>query len=125
MSLHRLVSTMSSLGKEGTQSTEAGSESATGILLNCWESRNCGREPGGIKAVQDGICPAAEAAWLDGVNRGINGGRVCWVVAGTMGSKVCNLTFSEKITDCVLCDFYQKVLLEEPYFEIYPAEKMI
>ncbi|MFW9918771.1 MAG: two-CW domain-containing protein [Candidatus Thorarchaeota archaeon] len=115
---------MSSLGKEESKSIEASSEKSSEGLLNCWEARNCGREPGGMKAVKDGVCPAAEAVWLDGVNRGINGGRVCWVVAGTMGSKVCNLTFSEKITDCIMCDFYQKVLLEEPYFEIYPVEKM-
>ncbi|MHA2424114.1 MAG: two-CW domain-containing protein [Candidatus Thorarchaeota archaeon] len=93
-------------------------------LLNCWEARNCGREIDGAKVELDGVCPAATANNLEGVNRGLNGGRVCWAVAGTMGTKVCNLTFSEKIVDCIMCDFYQTVLLEEPEFEIYPAEKM-
>lgn len=93
-------------------------------LLNCWEYRKCGREIGGAKAEQDGVCPAAIATQLEGVNRGQCGGRVCWAIAGTMGSKACNLTFSEKIIDCVMCDFYQNVLLEEPEFDIYPSEKM-
>ena len=104
---------------------KASEEESSAEFQNCWEARNCGREIGGAKVAQDGICPAATATKLEGVNRGINGGRVCWAVAGTMGTKVCNLTFSEKIVDCVMCDFYQTVLQEESNFEIYPADKIV
>ncbi|MFW9843963.1 MAG: two-CW domain-containing protein [Candidatus Thorarchaeota archaeon] len=109
---------MSSEGKHKIESTDTIED----VVLNCWESRNCGREVNGAKADVDGVCPAAEAITLDGINRGINAGRICWVVAGTMGSKECNLTFSEKIVDCVMCDFYQTVLDQEQDFEIFPSK---
>jgi hypothetical protein len=92
--------------------------------LNCWEYRQCGREPGGRIYKILGGCPAATETRTDGVNGGVNGGRICWAIAGTKGTgnRSCSLTFSEKITDCVLCDFYQKVFREEDDFEIYPLD---
>jgi hypothetical protein len=87
--------------------------------LNCWEYRKCGRN-----LEENEICPAATAEKLEGVNSGTAAGRVCWAVAGTLGTKECNLTFSEKITDCVLCDFYQMVLNEEEQFDIFPSDMM-
>jgi hypothetical protein len=53
----------------------------TGIE-NCWEFKHCGREPGGPMADESGICPVITAAYADGMNRGINGGRICWVIMG-------------------------------------------
>jgi hypothetical protein len=89
--------------------------------MNCWDYRNCGREIGGTKVEEKGVCPAAVSTIVNGINHGMNGGRVCWAVAGTLGGRECNLTFSQKIVDCVVCDFYQKVLLEEDEFEMYPV----
>ncbi len=89
--------------------------------LNCWDVMKCGRN---LDGDGKGLCPAASVSNLDGVNSGTNAGRVCWAVAGTQGNKTCNLTFSEKISDCVLCDFYQKVLEEEENFDIYPSDKL-
>ncbi len=54
--------------------------------LNCWEYMKCGREPGGEKADELGICPAAADSSFDGLNRGKNAGRICWAVAGTFCS---------------------------------------
>jgi len=92
--------------------------------LNCWEFKNCGRESAETTTHDLGVCPAAIAHQVDGVNSGVNGGRVCWAVAGTLGqsedAKTCTATFSEKIVDCVLCDFYQYVLDHEEKFDIYP-----
>jgi hypothetical protein len=28
--------------------------------LNCWEVKKCGREPGGVKVKELGVCPASE-----------------------------------------------------------------
>ena len=52
-------------------------------MLNCWEFKKCGREIGGIKVEELGICPAASDTSVNEFNRGQNGGRICWAVAGT------------------------------------------
>jgi hypothetical protein len=47
------------------------------------------------------------------MNDGINGGRICWAVAGTLcGGKVQG-TFAEKLSACMECQFYQLVRQEE------------
>lgn len=81
--------------------------------INCWEFKKCGREPGGAKASDLGVCPAAAEKAVDGSNHGINGGRVCWYVAGTLcGGKVQG-TFAAKLPNCRECEFYRLVIKEE------------
>ena len=76
---------------------------------NCWEFKNCGREPGGKKALELGVCPAATERRVDGTNGGLNGGRACWALAGTLcGGKVQG-SFAAKVVNCMKCDFYQIV----------------
>ncbi|GBD98556.1 hypothetical protein BMS3Abin07_00576 [bacterium BMS3Abin07] len=58
---------------------------------NCWEFKGCGREPGGKNAEGLGVCPAATYERLDGIHRGKNGGRVCWIIAGTMCGGRCRV----------------------------------
>lgn len=86
--------------------------------MNCWEFKKCGREPGGIKSAELGVCPAATEQRVDGVNHGCNGGRACWAISGTMcGGKVQG-TYANKIGNCLNCEFYQRVQKEErPHFE--------
>lgn len=81
--------------------------------LNCWQFKQCGREPGGANVRQLGVCPAALAAQADCINGGKNGGRVCWIVSGTMCSGDVEGTFAAKIGDCLTCDFYGHVMREE------------
>ena len=81
-------------------------------LLNCWEVLGCGREPGGDRADIDGVCLAALAEEHDGVNGGINGGRRCWRIVGTiyegsMEGDACN-----KLAHCAHCRFFSRVLNE-------------
>jgi len=81
--------------------------------MNCWEFKKCGREPGGAKVKELGICIATQASNLDGVHGGIHSGRACWVVAGTLcGGKVQG-SFAEKLCNCMSCDFYKTVCKEE------------
>ncbi len=81
--------------------------------LNCWEVKKCGREPGGSRALELGICPAAEMEHYSGINRGKNGGRVCWAIVGTLcGGKVQGV-FAEKVATCMNCDFYKAVEQQE------------
>ncbi len=81
--------------------------------LNCWEFKNCGREPGGIKVDERGICPAAVEIKLHGTHGGTNAGRACWVVAGSMCGDKVQGTFAQKYDNCVKCDFFQNVKKEE------------
>lgn len=80
---------------------------------NCWEFKKCGREPGGGKAVELGVCPSAVCKEMDGAHGGKNAGRACWVVAGTLcGGKVQG-TFAAKFKNCEVCEFYRTVKTEE------------
>src|SRR5512140_2111906 len=80
---------------------------------NCWEFKNCGREPGGRNVVELGVCPVGEDTRLDGIHEGKNAGRACWVLAGSLcGGKVQG-TFAQKYSNCKICDFYKLVRKEE------------
>jgi len=81
--------------------------------LNCWEYKKCGREPGGVKVHELGTCPAATEKKTDGINNGKNGGRACWAISGTLcGGKVQG-EFAMKLLNCLTCEFYQLVGMEE------------
>ncbi len=80
---------------------------------NCWEFKKCGREPGGAKVADLGVCPAASDSSFNGLNGGIKGGRICWAVVGTLcGGKVQG-SFAEKRLSCLSCDFFNIVKKEE------------
>ena len=81
--------------------------------INCWEFKKCGREPGGNKVEELGVCLAAVEARAGIINNGKCSGRVCWAIVGTLcGGEVLG-TFAEKIDTCVECDFYKRVKQEE------------
>ncbi len=82
------------------------------IRSNCWQVMQCGREPGGARTAEIGVCPAAEAVRFDGVNGGVAAGRFCWVVGGSycpdqvLGQLIDQL-------DCTRCPFLAQVAEEE------------
>lgn len=80
---------------------------------NCWEFMKCGREPGGFKEKELGVCPAATEQKVDGINNGKNGGRCCWAVAGTLCEGKIQGGFGQKVLNCIKCKFYKEVFLEE------------
>ncbi len=73
---------------------------------NCWEIKKCGK-------TDDLPCPAHRETKLHGVHGGINAGRACWVVAGTLCGGEEQGTFAKKHRDCEKCDFYGHVRREE------------
>ncbi|RWX48681.1 hypothetical protein VT98_11214 [Candidatus Electrothrix communis] len=79
-------------------------------FLNCWEAKDCGREPNGKNVDQDGVCPVSVASSLDGIHNGKNGGRCCWTFASSE-SKYDNIILNclEKSQGCNNCDFYKSV----------------
>ena len=80
---------------------------------NCWKFKNCGREHEGGNVMELGECPAASAVSADGLNNGVNGGRCCWAIAGTLCEGEVQGTYAEKMMNCMDCDFYLHVYKEE------------
>ncbi len=81
--------------------------------LNCWEYMKCGRETGGDKTGEFGVCPAATDKSFNGLKNGKNAGRLCWAVAGTFCGGKIQGAFADKRNSCIKCDFYKLVLKEE------------
>ena len=83
------------------------------VKINCWQFKKCGRQSRGEKVDELGVCPAALEDSADGINSGVDGGRSCWALAGTLcGGKVQG-TFATKLANCMQCEFYKLVLQEE------------
>jgi hypothetical protein len=93
--------------------------------LNCWEFKKCGRQPGGEKAHELGVCPAYTQDKLHGVHGGRNSGRACWVVAGTYCKGEVQGTFVLKCADCMKCDFYKLVQEEEKKNFIFSSDLLM
>ncbi len=84
---------------------------------NCWEFKQCSRESDGTRVSELGVCPAAVETRTNGINNGINAGRACWAIAGTLCGGQLQGTFAMKLKNCLVCDFYKFVQAEEaPHF---------
>lgn len=80
---------------------------------NCWEIKKCGRELGGDKVHDMGVCPACTDTSCDSINNGKNAGRICWAIAGTFcGGKVQG-DFAQKSVSCMGCMVFKQVKTEE------------
>jgi len=73
----------------------------------------CGRELNGKKVKELGVCPAAIHPYADGINEGINGGRICWAIVGSYSLHNLKCTSPGESHFCFECDFHRKVLTEE------------
>lgn len=72
--------------------------------LNCWEFKKCGI---------DDKCPAASSELFDGINGGKSAGRVCWTVVGTLCRGCVQTDLALKYHDCIKCDFFDYVRMQE------------
>ena len=79
---------------------------STAEMQNCWEFKQCGRQPGGSKVAELGVCPAARFGAAHGFCQGHNGGRACAYITGTFCGGYIQGTHREKIKHCEKCDFY-------------------
>ena len=61
--------------------------------INCWEFKRCGRD-------RTNDCPAFP-----------KGGRVCYLVAGTLCGGKTQGEYALKISNCRECDFYQEIVV--------------
>jgi hypothetical protein len=81
---------------------------------NCWEFKKCGRYPGGEHEKELGVCPVTVEPRVNGTHGGVNGGRACWLLAGTLCGGQVQGTFAQKLGNCMIdCEFYKKVEEEE------------
>ncbi len=83
------------------------------VKQNCWQVKACGREPGGSRVRELGVCPAATEDRLNGVHDGVAAGRACWVTVGTLCGGTVQGAFASKYANCKECSFYQQVHAEE------------
>lgn len=72
--------------------------------MNCWEFMGCGREKGGEKADELGVCPAYP-----------DHGRHCARVAGTLCNGKVQGMFALKLANCLRCEFYNCVHYDRTY----------
>ena len=80
---------------------------------NCWEYKKCGREAGGNKADELGVCESSTDTHYDGRYGGKNAGRKCWHVHGTLCGGNKQGSFYTKALNCLKCDFFLLVKEEE------------
>ncbi|MBI5846741.1 MAG: hypothetical protein HZB31_02095 [Nitrospirae bacterium] len=66
--------------------------------LKCWEYKKCGRQPGGDRADELGVCPAATFKPTE-----------CWTVAGTMCTGEVQGSDAQEYESCLICDYYNKM----------------
>ncbi len=78
---------------------------------NCWEVMGCAYGPSsrGTKT-----CPVVTETRLHNIHGGINAGRACWVVAGTLCHDEAGKRFASKMETCFECSFYRRIHMEEP-----------
>ncbi len=81
--------------------------------LNCWEYKKCGRQIGGHKTAELGVCPVTTLQTLHGVHGGENAGRACWAIAGSLCGGKIQGTFAQKLHNCWRCEFMNLVKKEE------------
>ncbi len=86
--------------------------------LNCWEFMGCGREPGGARAEEFGVCPAATMVSADGLNDGVNGGRVCWLIEDSGCRMVLEKIGRGCMSSCMRCEFHLHVKSEEGVLDL-------
>ena len=72
--------------------------------MNCWEFKKCGREAGGAKAEELGVCPAYP-----------NYGKQCARITGTICDSTVQGPESMKLFYCVKCDFYWSEYYDRNY----------
>jgi hypothetical protein len=72
--------------------------------MNCWEFKKCGREAGGAKAAELGVCPAYP-----------NHGKHCAWITGTLCGGVVQGSFAMKHRNCMECGFYNSADYDKAY----------
>ena len=81
--------------------------------INCWEFKQCGRQPGGHNEKEFGTCATALKMKFNKINRGVNGGRFCWHVTDSFCEFDTHGSFAKDSNTCKNCEFRKLVEQEE------------
>ena len=60
-----------------------------------------------------GECPAPQDSRLNGLNGGVNAGRMCWLEEKTLCGGTVQGDFGKKLRNCMKCEFLHIVYKEE------------
>jgi hypothetical protein len=74
--------------------------------LNCWDFKKCCDKPLSHHACKIIVCPAKKEFIANGLNGGINGGRMCWIIIDSHSKRKAQ-------TACFQCEFRYKVIADE------------
>jgi len=77
--------------------------------LNCWDFKKCCDKSLSNHASESILCPVKKEFNANGLNGGINGGRICWVIMDSHCKK-------KPQSACFQCEFSYKVMAEEGLF---------
>ncbi|MBF0156425.1 MAG: hypothetical protein HQL57_04510 [Magnetococcales bacterium] len=86
--------------------------------VNCWEHFDCKRSRHG-KELAGTYCPVSLTSACNGINGGIDAGRICWEIEGTFctetkcGASDARGGFEFKEKRCSWCEFKSLVRAEE------------
>jgi len=81
--------------------------------LNCWEFMKCGKGPEGNGKSESAPCPVASNSEASGFNNGVNGGRICWLIADRQCNETLVCSPEQDSLSCDSCDFHALVKSEE------------
>ncbi|MBF0097558.1 MAG: hypothetical protein HQM04_08770 [Magnetococcales bacterium] len=82
---------------------------------NCWEVKQCGREPGGYMARQQGTCPVPLYTLADGFLGGHNGGRACAFIVRQLNASERLSACSQNSQTCDQCSFFNQLQSNYPH----------
>jgi hypothetical protein len=80
------------------------------VKKNCWEVKSCQRC---ATIAGDDACPVCKETKLHGIHEGVNAGRACWVIPHTKCGDSIQGSFGSKFDNCMACNFYNMVKVEE------------
>ena len=88
---------------------------------NCWEYMNCGKEIVRNGNGNESVCPIALDISGDSLNGGVNGGRICWIIADTKYNNTIECSALHHKSSCFSCSFRYKVTMDEGLLNVCNA----
>jgi hypothetical protein len=89
--------------------------------MNCWEFMKCGKHVENGKTDRSDVCPVAIEKTANGLNGGVNGGRICWIVADMCCRRWMPCQDNKRNDPCFSCEFRFKVMAEEGFLRVCEA----
>lgn len=81
----------------------------------------CGRGPAGDKTHKSEVCPVANEGSAHDLNKGVNGGRICWIIAEVCCNNKIKCSDLQHNSSCYSCEFRYKVTQEEGLINVCKA----